>query len=276
MSAPAAAPLADTHAHVQDPTFAEDLDAVLGRASEAGLVALVCVGYDLESSRRAVEMASRRPQVHATVGMHPNAAGRAAESNWDELRELARAEKVVGLGETGLDNYRKRTTSDVQERWLWRHLELADQLGRPVVVHNRDADDRLRAILHEWCTDRRRGGVPGVMHCFSADESMLEACLELGFMISIAGPVTFKNAGRLRDVARAVPDERLVVETDCPYLTPMPHRGQRNEPAYVAYTARFLAELRDQPFERLATQTTRNAATLFDLRIPTETGVLTS
>jgi TatD DNase family protein len=276
MSAHAAVPLVDTHAHVQDPVFAEELDAVVARARQAGLVAFVCVGYDLESSRRAVEIAARYPDVYATVGMHPNSAGRATDADWDELRELARAEKVVGLGETGLDNYRKRTMPEVQERWLWRHLELGDELGRPVVIHNREADDRLRAILGEWCAGRRSGGVPGVMHCFSADEVMLEACLELGMMISIAGPVTFKNAGRLRDVARAVPADRLVVETDCPYLTPMPHRGDRNEPAYVAHTARFLAELRLEAPEALAARTTRNAAALFDLKIPTASGVLTS
>ena len=276
MSARASAPLVDTHAHVQDPAFQDDLDSVAARWRQAGLVAVVCVGYDLESSQRAVEIASRFPEVYATVGMHPNDAGRATDSDWDELRALAQAEKVIGLGETGLDNYRKRTPPDVQERWLWRHLELADELDRPVVIHNREADERLGAILREWCVGRRGRAVPGVMHCFSSDQAMLETCLELGFTISIAGPVTFKNAERLREVARAVPEDRLVVETDCPYLTPAPYRGQRNEPAYVAQTARFLAELRSVPFERLAARTSRNAAALFALAIPTETGVLTS
>jgi TatD DNase family protein len=182
---------------------------------------------------------------------------------------------VVGIGETGLDNYRKRTRPEVQEEWLRRHLALADETGRPVIIHNREADRRVREMLAEWAPRRALTGVPGVMHCFSADRMMLEACLELGFMISIAGPVTFKTAEGLREVARAVPLGRLVVETDCPYLTPVPHRGQRNEPAYVRHTARYLAEIRGESFEDLAVRTTEAAAGLFGLEIASKKGART-
>ena len=265
MSALAAPRLVDTHAHLQDPAFSDDVDAVVARARRAGVAAIVCAGYDLVSSRRAVELAARYSEVYAAVGLHPNDVARTTDRDWNELRTLAGADRVVGIGETGLDNYRKRTPPEVQERWLWRHLELADELGLPVIIHNREADRRMREILGEWRGSRRSGGVPGVMHCFSADRATLEACLDLGFSISIAGPVTFRSAEALRDVARAVPVDRLVVETDCPYLTPVPHRGERNEPAYVADTARYLAELRGESFEDFADQTRRNAAMLFNL-----------
>lgn len=264
--------LVDAHAHLQDPAFADDLDEVLDHAREAGLVAIVCAGYDLPSSRRAVELAARYPEVYAAVGLHPNDVAQTTERDWDGVRELARAERVVAIGETGLDNYRHRTAPAVQERWLRRHLELADELGLPVVIHNRDADDRLRAILTEWCGARRPDAAPGLLHCFSAEQPMLAACLALGFAISIAGPVTFRTADALREVALAVPADRLVVETDCPYLTPVPRRGRRNEPAYVAHTARFLADLRREPFETFAATTSGNAARLFGLELPSRAG----
>jgi TatD DNase family protein len=272
MTADSRPPLVDTHAHLQDPAFADDRGAVLERALAAGLRALVCVGYDLDSSRRAVALAAQHPRVWATVGIHPNSSGRATERDWAELCELARAERVVGLGETGLDNYRKTTPPEVQQVWLRRHLALADELGLPVVIHNREASEPLRAVLHDWRPDRSGGRLVGVMHCFSADRTMLEASLEAGFVISIAGPVTYKNADELRTAAALVPADRLVVETDCPYLTPQVHRGQRNEPAFVAFTAERLAELRGVRYADLAAQTTANAAALFALTIPPDQG----
>src|SRR5262249_9027543 len=156
--------------------------------------------------------------------------GQVTSACWSEIRELARHPKVVGLGETGLDNYRKFAPPVQQERWLRRHMELAEESGLPLIVHNRLADARLTAILQDWSPDNRGTRPPGVMHCFSADAAMLESCLTLGFTISFAGPVTFKNADSLRAVAKQVPASRLVVETDSPYLTPLPHRGERNEP----------------------------------------------
>jgi TatD DNase family protein len=270
VSIAACPPLVDTHAHLQDSIYDHDRDEVLARAEVAGLRAIVCVGYDLASSRRAVELAAAHEPVYAAVGVHPNYASQAAESDWPELCSLARQPKAVALGETGLDNYRKYTPPEVQETWFRRHLALADELGLPLIVHNRSADERVRSLLADWtaATSGRRG--PGVMHCFSGGLEMLEACLGLGFTISFAGPITFKNAGALRQVAEQVPAERLVVETDCPFLAPHPHRGQRNEPAYLEYTVRQLAELRGEQIDQLAESTTRAAAALFRLRLPLE------
>lgn len=272
MTAGVRPPLVDTHAHLQDPALSVDLDLVLERAAAAGVRAMVCVGYDLESSRQAVALASRHPRLWATVGIHPNSSGRASERDWAEVCELARAPRVVGLGETGLDNYRKTTPPEVQEAWLWRHLALADALTLPVVIHNREASERLQAVLSDWRPTRAGQRLVGVMHCFSADQPMLEASLAAGFAISFAGPVTYKNADNLRAVAPLVPADRLVVETDCPYLTPQARRGRRNEPAFVEYTAQRLAELRHEPYTDLATRTTANATALFGLSIPPDQG----
>jgi TatD DNase family protein len=280
MSLPGPPPLVDTHAHIQDAAFDRDREAVLERARAAGLRWLICVGYDLDSSRRAVELANRNEAVYASVGVHPNHAGQASEADWRELEDLARQPKVVGLGETGLDNYRKYTQPAVQEDWFRRQLELASEMKLPVVIHNREADERvlevLRQVLYRAVDSAPPGGggepavthpTKGVMHCFCGSSDMLEACLKLGFNISIAGPVTYHNADSLREVARQIPADRLVIETDSPYLPPAPHRGQRNEPAYVALTARQLAEVRGEPFEQLAERTTLAAALLFDLPI---------
>jgi TatD DNase family protein len=259
-------PLIDTHTHLQDPLFDDDRDDVLAQAEATGLRAMICVGYDVDSSRRAVELTARHSLVYAAVGIHPNYASRPDDADWAAIRELARRPKVIGLGETGLDNYRKYTPPDVQEAWFRRHLQLAGELRLPVIVHNRQADERIQAVLEEWASGLDWRRPPGVMHCFSSGRAMLEACLAIGFVISFAGNVTFKNADGLRAVAKHVPPGRLVVETDCPFLAPHPHRGERNEPAYVEYTARRLAEERGEPFARLAELTTRAAEALFGLQ----------
>ena len=268
MTALARKSLLDTHAHVQDEAFDADREAVLARAAQVGVRAVVCVGYDLQSSRRAVELAARFASLYATVGIHPNYAGRATDAEWQEVCWLAGLPRVVGIGETGLDNYRDYTPAAMQEAWFERHLTLAAERDLPVVVHNRDANERVCDLLRQWTGSRRLPSAPGVMHCFSADERTLEACLGFDFRISIAGPVTFRNAERLRSLAALVPADRLVVETDAPYLTPHPHRGQRNEPAFVQYTARQLAEIRGESFEELAARTTANAVELFRLDLP--------
>ncbi|MFN8635937.1 MAG: TatD family hydrolase [Chloroflexota bacterium] len=252
--------LVDTHAHLMDTAFANDLPAVLERAAAAGVVALVCVGYDEASSVAAVELAERYPQLMAAVGIHPNASGSARPGAFERIEELARHPKVVGIGETGLDNFRKRTPPEVQRAWFARHLDLAARLDLPVIVHNRDADAETGPILLDWA---RTTGGRGVLHCFSGDDAMLEAGLEAGFTVSIAGPVTYKNAGLLPERAARIPLDRLVVETDCPYLPPHPHRGKRNEPAHVRITATRLAELHGVPLDRIEEATTGAAARLF-------------
>ena len=255
--------LFDTHAHLHFPDFADDLDAVLDRARAAGMRGIVTIGTDRESNRATVAMAERIPDVWASVGIHPHDAAAATEEDFAEMERLARSPRVVGLGEMGLDFFRDLSPRDVQARVFRRQLELARAVGKPVIIHCRDAHPDALAILDE----ARAGEIGGVMHCFSADVPVARRCLDLGLMISLAGPVTYKNARALPDVARFVPEDRLVVETDCPYLTPTPHRGKRNEPAYVALTAAHVATLRGVDAEGLGEATTRNAAALFRLAL---------
>ncbi|MEX2224126.1 MAG: TatD family hydrolase [Candidatus Rokuibacteriota bacterium] len=257
-------PLFDTHAHLHFPELLADLDAVLERARAAGVTGTVTIGTDRETNPAAVALAERLPDVYATVGIHPHDAGEATDADFEALERLAReSAKVVALGEMGLDFFRNLSPRDAQEAVFRRQLALARRLGKPVVIHCRDAHPEVLAILAE----ERVAEVGGVMHCFSADVEIAKRCLDLGLAISLAGPVTYKNARALPDVARFVPADRLVVETDCPYLPPHPHRGQRNEPAWVAITAAHVAGLRGVTPEALGVTVTENAHRLF--RIPT-------
>lgn len=255
--------LFDTHAHLHFPDFAEDLDAVLDRARAAGLRGMVTIGTDRESNRATVALANRHADIWASVGIHPHDAAAATEADFEEMERLAREPRVVGLGEMGLDFFRDLSPRDVQERVFRRQIAMARRVRKPAIIHCRDAHPETLALLAE----ERVEEVGGVMHCFSADVEVAKRCLDLGLMISLAGPVTYKNARALPDVARYVPEDRLVVETDCPYLTPTPHRGKRNEPAYVALTAAHVAELRGTDPEALGAALTGNAARLFDLKL---------
>jgi len=256
--------LFDTHAHLHFPDYADDLDAVLERAHAAGVCGMVTIGTDRETNQAVVALARRLPNVWATVGIHPHDAGDAVEADFAEIEELARSEKkVVGIGEMGLDYFRNLSPPEAQRQVFRRQIHMARDLGKPVVIHCRDAHDDALAIL----ADERAGEIGGVMHCFSGDVEIARRCLDLGLFISLAGPVTYKNARALPEVARFVPDDRLVVETDCPYLPPTPHRGKRNEPAYVALTAAFVAELRGVDPEALGATITANAATLFGITL---------
>lgn len=265
--------LVDTHAHLMDTAFANDLPAVLERAAAAGVVAMVCVGYDEASSVAAVALAEQHPQIVAAVGVHPNSSSAARPGAFKRIEELAHHPRVVGIGETGLDNYRKRTPPAVQRDWFNRHLDLAARLNLPVIVHNREADAEVGPILLDW--SRETGG-RGVLHCFSGDDAMLAAGLGAGFTVSFAGPVTYKNAGALSLRAQRVPLDRVVVETDCPYLPPHPHRGQRNEPAHVRLTAARLAELHGVSLDAIEHATTANARRLFPALPVPERPVVTS
>ncbi len=254
--------LFDTHAHLHFPEFAGDLEAVLARARAAGVVTMVTIGTDGETNEAAVALAERLPDVYATVGIHPHDAAEATEADFEAMETLARSSaKVVALGEMGLDFFRNRSPQDVQGAVFRRQLALARRLGKPAVVHCRDAHGETLAILAE----EKVGEIGGIMHCFSGDMGVAKRCVDLGLLISLAGPVTYKNARSLPEVARLVPEDRLVVETDCPFLPPHPHRGQRNEPAYVALTAARVAELRGADPESLGAAMTRNAALLFKL-----------
>jgi TatD DNase family protein len=220
-----------------DPAFDTDRDAVVSRAQAAGVTGLILVGYDLASSRAAVDLARRLPGARATVGIHPNSAAEASDADFEEIKVLARAAEVVGIGETGLDYYRQHTPPDRQRRAFEWHLSLGQELGLPVIIHNRQADDDIVRLA-------TADAATGILHCFSStDPRYLERMLHAGYLVSFAGPLTFKNATSTRAMATRVPRERLLVETDCPYLAPEPHRGRRNEPAFVRETAACLAQL---------------------------------
>jgi TatD DNase family protein len=234
--------LLDTHAHLMDPAFDADREAVVHRARAAGVAAMLLVGYDLPSSRAAVDLARRIPGTQASVGIHPNSAAEASDADFDEIADLARAPEVVAIGETGLDYYRQHTPHGRQREALDWHLQLAAELGLPAVVHNRQADPDVADALAASALRATSRTTPGVLHCFSStDPAYLQRMLDAGYFVSFAGPLTFKSAENLRMMARLVPVDRLLVETDCPYLAPMPHRGQRNEPAFVRATATCLA-----------------------------------
>jgi TatD DNase family protein len=256
--------LVDTHAHLDDEKFHADLPAVLERARAAGVVRIVTVATTAPTSRISVDLAVRHPDILvATVGIQPNNAAQAAPGDWDEVVSLATAERVVALGETGLDRYWDYTPFPQQEDYFARHLALARRLNLPVVIHCRDAEADVVRMLREDFD--RHGPVRGVMHSFTGNAETAKSCLEMGLFLSFAGMLTYKNAQALRDVAATVPLERLLVETDSPYLAPVPVRGKRNEPAFVAHTAACLAGLVGVDVAALADQTTANARTLFGL-----------
>lgn len=259
----AAPRLVDTHAHPMDPALANDVAGLLSRAAEAGVSAIVCVGYDLVSSREAIRLAERESMCFAAVGIHPNYVQDAHDEDLKRLEELASAPRVVAIGETGLDYYRDFSSPEAQRSWFQAHLGLAQRLRLPVIVHNRQADHDTLSMLGRWRASVESTSPPGVLHCFSGDVELLRQAEAIDFMISFAGTVTFRNASAVTESARVCSEQRYVIETDCPYLSPHPHRGQRNEPARVRLVAERLAELRQVPLEVVARQTTRNAVRLF-------------
>lgn len=259
------APLIDTHAHLDDDRFRADLPAVLSRARAAGLVHVVAVATTAADSESCRALADAHPGfVSATAGLHPNNAARAAEGDWDRVVRLA-GRGAVALGETGLDRHWDDTPFPIQEDYFGRHLDLARERGLPVVIHCREAEaDVVRMLRDDF---DRHGPVRGVMHSFTGSKETAEACLAMGLYVSLAGMLTYKNAEELRTVARALPLDRLLVETDCPYLAPVPLRGKRNEPAFVAHTAACLAGLLGVDAATLAQRTTANARDLFRIAI---------
>jgi TatD DNase family protein len=253
--------LFDTHAHLDDDRLRDDLPAVLERAAAAGVTHVLCVATTAADSVNCVQIAARFPPVWASVGVQPNHVAQAGPGDWDEIERLAAAPRVVALGETGLDRHWDFTPFAQQEDYFARHLALARRTGLPVVIHCREAASDIVRMLREDFD--RHGPVRGVMHSFTGDRPTAEACLAMGLYVSFAGMVTYKNAADLRTVAAKVPADRLLVETDCPYLAPVPVRGKRNEPAFVAHTAAALAAARSVPADELAAQTTRNALAMF-------------
>lgn len=260
--------LIDTHAHLDDERFASDLPATLERAKHAGVIQVLAIATTASSSVRCIELAASHEMVFATVGIQPNHVAEEPADAWDQVVELAGKSRVLALGETGLDRYWDYTPFAQQEDFFARHLALARTRGLPVVIHCRQAEaDVVRMLREDF---ERHGPVRGVMHSFTGDLPTAETCLAMGLYISFAGMVTYKNAQSLRDVAIRVPVDRVLVETDSPYLAPVPVRGQRNEPAHVVHTATCLAKVRGEPVEEFAQAVTRNARTLF--RFPHQSG----
>jgi TatD DNase family protein len=257
--------LVDTHCHLDFNRFDADRDEVIRRATEVGVSRIVVPGVDLPSSRRAVELAEQYEIIYAAVGVHPNDATGFDDDTLRALRKILAHPKVVAVGEIGLDYYRDRTPPDFQRRIFRQQLRLAAETGKPVIIHSRESTADMLAILAEW-----QGGLsgplaarPGVLHSFSATWQDAQAALELGFYLGFSGPITFEKADEMRLVAANAPADRLLVETDAPFLTPHPHRGQRNEPAYVRFVAEKLAQVRSERLEEIALSTSENAAALF-------------
>ncbi|PLY11659.1 MAG: radical SAM protein [Desulfuromonas sp.] len=253
--------LVDSHAHLDSTQFGDEQPQLVARALENGISHILTIGCDLTSSKASVALAAQYPQVYAAVGVHPHDATTVNDTLLDELRTLAREDKVVAIGEIGLDFYRDRSPRDDQRRAFRAQLQLACELELPVIVHDRDAHDDVLAILREFKREKLRG----VLHCFSGDVAFAKQCLELGFYISIAGPVTYPKNDGLREVVKAVSIDKLLVETDCPYLSPQKFRGKRNEPAYVRYTAEKIAEVKGLSIEDVARITSLNAWRLFGI-----------
>ncbi len=259
-------PIVDSHCHLDFEDFRDDLPAVLERARAAGLIAMVCVGSgaDLATAERAASLASKEPDVFAAIGIHPHDAGKLEPDWWPALAALARKPRVVGIGETGLDYYYDHSPRPAQREVFVRFLELATAVERPVICHVRDAHDDAVAVL-------RAGPLPeqgGVIHCFSGNVEHARRYLDLGLYLSFSGVLTFKKADDIRAAAAYAPADRILVETDAPYLAPIPHRGRRNEPAHVVRTLEALARVRGMSLGRAAEATTANAYRLFGLTAP--------
>jgi len=252
--------LVDSHCHLDFPEFASELDAVVNRAREAGVKTCVSIGTTLEKFPHVLAVAERFENVWCSVGIHPHEAEKELLENPEPLLERAANPKVVGIGETGLDYYYEHSPRDEQKQNFRAHIKAARQTGLPLIVHTRDAEDDTIAILRE---EMRAGAFTGLIHCFTGTQALADAALELGFCISVSGIATFKKSDELRSVIATVPLDRLLVETDAPYLAPMPHRGKRNEPAFVVNTAAVLAQVKSVSPDDIATATTDNFFRLF-------------
>jgi TatD DNase family protein len=265
--------LVDSHCHLDWDSFDGEREAVMQRASTSGVGLVLNPGTDLARSRRAQELAERFEAVYAAVGIHPNDAGEWGAAAADELHDLAAHPKVLAIGEIGLDYHWDKTTPELQAEVFHAQLDLAAELELPVIIHNREAGEDVMAILVEWQQkladdDSPLAERPGVLHSFSSDKAMAQTAIRHNFYIGITGPVTFKNAPDLQALVTELPLDHLLIETDSPFLTPHPHRGQRNEPAYVALVADKVAELKGIAVEAVASATTANVRDLFRVGVP--------
>jgi len=262
--------LVDTHCHLDFDAFDADRAEVIARAQEAGVDAIVNPSIDTANAAKVVALSQKTACVYAAVGVHPNSSTEWNARSADELRQLAQHSKVVAIGEIGLDYYWDDAPHDVQQKALQAQLELAAEMELPVIVHNREASEDLLAILLEWQAGLANSANalaarPGVLHSFSGDQAMAERAVAAGYFLGFTGPLTFKNAPDLQAIAQQVPLERILVETDSPFLSPHPLRGQRNEPARVQLVAQKLAELKGLPYDQVAAAASTNARQLFGI-----------
>jgi TatD DNase family protein len=253
--------LIDSHSHLEMPDFRKDLETVIQRAKESGVEYIFTVGTEKKDWMRALEIAHSNPSVYAILGVHPHNAKEIDEETYPTLRKLCRDEKVRAYGEIGLDFYRNLSPRDVQLKRFREQIVLAKELRLPIVVHDREAHEETLEVLKS----ERAEECGGIIHCFSGDYEMAKECIEMGFYISIPGTITFKNAEGFQEIIKRLPLESLLIETDAPFLAPVPFRGKRNEPSYVRYTAQKVAEIKKISFDKLAEVTTENALRVYRL-----------
>ena len=254
--------LVDTHAHLDSSQYDSDRIAVIERARKSGIRQILTVGCDLASSQASIALATEHGDIYASVGIHPHDALQGSEAGIAALRDLAKSSaKVVAIGEIGLDFYRDRAPRDVQRDTFRRQIQLAREVNLPLIIHDRDAHDEIETILREEAARE----IGGVLHCFSGDLAMARRCLDLGFYLSFPGTITYPANAAAREIVKIVPDDRLLIETDCPYLSPVPQRGKRNEPAFVRYTAKAIADLRGISESDVARLVRRNSYDLFQI-----------
>ena len=253
--------LIDSHAHLEMPEFKKDLEGVIQRAMESGVEYIFTVGTEERDWRRALEIANTHPSIYAILGIHPHNAKEIDDQTYPLLKDLCKNEKVKAYGEIGLDFFRNLSPQDIQLKRFREQIELAKELGLPIVVHDREAHQETLEILKSEKAEK----CGGIIHCFSGDYEMAKVCIDMGFYISIPGTITFKNAEGFREIVKKIPLESLLVETDAPFLTPEPFRGKRNEPGYVRYTAQKMAEIKKVSFEKVAEVTTENALRVYGL-----------
>lgn len=251
----------DSHAHLEMPQFDEDRHQVIERALHYGVEAVITVGTNIEMCKKSISIAEQYNCIYAAVGIHPHDVKDVDNSTFDKLESLAQHQKVLALGEIGLDFYRNLSPKESQINGFREQLQIAKQLKIPVIIHDREAHIETLRLLQE----ERAWEVGGVIHCFSGDLTMAHKCLDMGFFISIPGSITFKNSARLRNIVMSIPIERILLETDAPFLSPIPFRGKRNEPSYVRYIAEKIAKLKKMDVEEVGNITTRNVKGLFHM-----------
>jgi TatD DNase family protein len=253
--------LVDSHAHLDLPEFGPDLPRVIQRATESGVTTILTVGIEPASCRKALEIAEAYPHIFAIIGIHPHNAAEVGEKDLADLQDLARHPKVRAWGEIGLDFYRNLSPPAIQKERFRQQIQIGKELGLPLVIHSRSATQETIAILQEEGV----GEQGGVIHCFSGDEETAQIYLDMGFVVSIPGVITFNKAQGLREVVKGLPPEGFIIETDAPFLAPVPYRGKRNEPAFVRYTAETIARIRGQDISEVAANTTANARRVFNI-----------